>query len=91
MLLVDEVDRLSAVAAGGVDRRERLDEAGDIGEGHMAQVDKGADRFQLNPGPQGIAEGAVRIGKAVEEIGVVAIPSRRHDLPVAGQNVQLDH
>ena len=62
-------------------------------EAHMAQAHVGQHRLELDLQPQGIAEGAVGVGEAVVEVavGVVGRAADSDHLPIAGEDVHLDH
>ena len=62
-------------------------------EAHMAQADVGQHRLELDLQPQGVAEGAVGVGEAVVEVavGVVGRAADSDHLPIAGEDVHLDH
>jgi len=57
----------------------------------VAQRDVRRHRLEGDPQPDGVAEAAVGVGEGGEQVGVLVVGGRRHDLPVAGEDVHLEH
>jgi hypothetical protein len=69
------------------------DRGGQVGGLHLAvlEPDVRRNRLQLDLQPQRVAEGAVGVGEAGEQVGVLAVGRGRDDLAVGGENVHLEH
>ena len=70
-------------------RRHRRDQRFQVGEPHVAQLDEGLDRLEFDLQPHRIAERAVGVGEAEEQIGVLVGRSGGDDLTGPGQHVDL--
>ena len=66
---------------------DRLEERGRIREGPMLERDVALHRHRAGGQAQGVAQGAVRIGKAEEKIAMLVVRRAGHDAPVADQHV----
>ncbi len=85
---VEAVDPLAVVAAGLHHLGDDAGELVEVGEGHVPQLDVRGHPLQRDPQPGGVAERAVGVGERVEQ---VVTGADRADLPVAAQDVHLEH
>ena len=88
---VEEVDALAvprAVRDHARDGRLQLLEGA---EAHVTGLDVRRDLLQLDPQPDRVAEGAVGVREAAEQVGVRAVRGHGHQVAGAGEDVELAH
>jgi hypothetical protein len=57
----------------------------------VAQADVRLHRLELDAQPQGVAEGAVAVGQAAEQVGVRPVGGHVQELARAGEDVHVEH
>ena len=88
---VDVVDPLTVERSVGDRGPDSRDEVVEVVEAHVAQGDDAAHRLELDAQPGRVAERAVGVGEAAEEVGVARPGIRRDHLTRTGEHVHLEH